>query len=66
MQEPDDHSTHLDGLTDQIPDVDPDETKEWLEALDSVIAVDGRPRARYLGPDARKRRRASVPRQSYT
>ncbi len=48
MQEPDDHSTHLDGLTDQIPDVDPDETKEWLEALDSVIAVDGRPRARYL------------------
>ena len=48
MQEPDDHSTHLDGLTDQIPDVDPDETKEWLEAFDSVIAVDGRPRARYL------------------
>jgi pyruvate dehydrogenase E1 component len=48
MQEPDDHSTHLDGLTDPLPDVDPDETKEWLEALDSVIAVDGRPRARYL------------------
>ena len=45
---PHDHSTHLDGLTDQLPDVDPDETKEWLEALDSVIAVDGRPRARYL------------------
>ena len=48
MQEPADHSTHAVGLTDQIPDVDPDETEEWLEALDSVIAVDGRPRARYL------------------
>ena len=48
MQEPDDPSTHLDGLIERLPDVDPDETKEWLEALDSVIAVDGRPRARYL------------------
>ncbi len=37
-----------DGLPSQIPDVDPDETGEWLESLDSVIDVQGRERARYL------------------
>ena len=47
------------GLTDQVPDVDPDETKEWLEALDSVIAVDGRTRARYLMARLVERARAS-------
>ncbi|CAK0738766.1 pyruvate dehydrogenase E1 component [Gammaproteobacteria bacterium] len=31
-----------------VPDIDPDETKEWLEALDSVLAVGGRERAHYL------------------
>jgi pyruvate dehydrogenase E1 component len=33
---------------DQIPDVDPDETAEWLESLDSVIESAGPDRARYL------------------
>jgi len=34
--------------TDSRGDTDPDETDEWLEALDSVIGVDGRTRAEYL------------------
>lgn len=29
-------------------DVDPQETLEWLEALEAVVAVEGRPRAQYL------------------
>ncbi|CAK0780385.1 pyruvate dehydrogenase E1 component [Gammaproteobacteria bacterium] len=31
-----------------VPDFDPDETREWLEALDSVLAVEGPERAHYL------------------
>ena len=26
-----------DGLPSQLPDIDPDETAEWLESLDAVI-----------------------------
>src|SRR3954462_5943804 len=37
-----------DGLPSQLPDIDPDETREWLEALDTVIKTEGRSRARYL------------------
>jgi pyruvate dehydrogenase E1 component len=37
-----------DGLPSQIPDVDPGETAEWLESLDSVIAEGGARRARFL------------------
>ena len=37
-----------DGLPNQLPDIDPDETREWLESLDSAIDSDGRQRARYL------------------
>jgi pyruvate dehydrogenase E1 component len=37
-----------DGLPSQIPDVDPQETEEWLESLDAVIEQRGRSRARYL------------------
>lgn len=29
-------------------DIDPQETREWLEALEAVVAVEGRPRAHYL------------------
>jgi pyruvate dehydrogenase E1 component len=39
---------NFDGLTTQLPDIDPDETAEWLESLDQVLAVEGRTRARYL------------------
>ena len=37
-----------DGMPTQIPDVDPAETAEWLEALEAVIDHHGRDRARYL------------------
>nr|WP_229788734.1 pyruvate dehydrogenase (acetyl-transferring), homodimeric type [Thermopolyspora flexuosa] len=37
-----------DGLPSQLPDVDPSETQEWLESLDSVVKTEGRARARYL------------------
>jgi pyruvate dehydrogenase E1 component len=38
----------LNGIPSQIPDVDPDETQEWLASLDGVIDARGRTRARYL------------------
>jgi pyruvate dehydrogenase E1 component len=37
-----------DGLPSQLPDVDPEETGEWLQSLDAVIDEAGRPRARFL------------------
>jgi len=45
---PDRFSIITDGLPSQLPDVDPDETREWLESLDNVINLSGRRRARYL------------------
>ena len=38
----------LNGLPNQVPDTDPEETQEWLESLDAAIEVGGRQRARYL------------------
>jgi pyruvate dehydrogenase E1 component len=38
----------VDGFVHQLPDVDPDETREWLDALRSVIDARGKARARYL------------------
>ena len=35
-------------MTEKIIDLDPQETKEWLEALDSVMAQEGIERAHYL------------------
>jgi pyruvate dehydrogenase E1 component len=43
-----DQPIYLDGFTYQLADVDPDETAEWIDALDSVIATDGTQRATYL------------------
>jgi pyruvate dehydrogenase E1 component len=37
-----------DGLPNQLPDIDPDETREWIESLDAAIDADGRQRARFL------------------
>ena len=37
-----------DGLPNQLPDIDPDETREWLESCDAAIDTDGRLRARFL------------------
>jgi pyruvate dehydrogenase E1 component len=45
---PERFSVITDGLPSQLPDVDPEETQEWLTSLDSAINVAGRGRARYL------------------
>ena len=37
-----------DGLPTQLPDIDPDETREWVDSFDSVTRTRGRGRARYL------------------
>ena len=36
------------GLPTQLPDIDPDETREWLESLDALLDERGRARARYV------------------
>jgi pyruvate dehydrogenase E1 component len=38
----------LDGSIHQLPDIDTQETAEWLESLDAVIDVKGKARANYL------------------
>ncbi|PID96235.1 MAG: pyruvate dehydrogenase (acetyl-transferring), homodimeric type [Actinomycetales bacterium] len=38
----------LNGIPSQLPDTDPDETREWLESLQAVIDEQGRTRARYI------------------
>nr|WP_254220852.1 pyruvate dehydrogenase (acetyl-transferring), homodimeric type [Brevibacterium luteolum] len=38
----------LNGLPSQVPDVDPEETQEWLDSLDSLVEAGGRSRARYI------------------
>src|SRR4051812_44520617 len=35
-------------MKDMVPDVDPQETREWLEALDSVLEKEGPERAHFL------------------
>lgn len=37
-----------DGLPSQLPDIDPQETAEWLESLDGLVDEQGRQRARYV------------------
>jgi pyruvate dehydrogenase E1 component len=37
-----------DGLPSQLPDIDPDETAEWVESLDGVVDAGGAKRARYV------------------
>jgi pyruvate dehydrogenase E1 component len=37
-----------DGLPSQLPDIDPSETREWIESLDAAIDTGGRQRARFL------------------
>ncbi len=38
----------IDGFVHQIPDVDPQETSEWIESLDAVLAEDGASRSQFL------------------
>jgi pyruvate dehydrogenase E1 component len=37
-----------DGLAAHLPDIDPDETAEWLESFDAMLTAGGQQRARYL------------------
>ena len=37
-----------DGMPSQLPDVNPEETQEWLASLDAVVEHHGRERARFL------------------
>src|ERR1700678_2817869 len=37
-----------DGLPTQLPDIDPDETREWIDSFDTVTRTRGRGRSRYL------------------
>jgi len=37
-----------DGFLSQLPDIDPEETAEWMESLDAVASDAGKTRARYL------------------
>ncbi|MHB1912089.1 MAG: pyruvate dehydrogenase (acetyl-transferring), homodimeric type, partial [Acidimicrobiales bacterium] len=38
----------FDGFSHQLPDIDPDETREWIDSFDQVVDVNGRTRARFL------------------
>ncbi len=38
----------LDAQIRQLPDIDAAETAEWLESLDAIVDIKGRPRAHYL------------------
>ncbi len=38
----------IDGFAHQLPDIDPEETEEWLDSLDAVLERRGGARAQYL------------------
>ncbi|MDF8263420.1 pyruvate dehydrogenase (acetyl-transferring), homodimeric type [Luteipulveratus flavus] len=38
----------LNGIPSQLPDIDPEETQEWVDSLDGAIDEGGRARARYI------------------
>ncbi|AOZ72761.1 pyruvate dehydrogenase (acetyl-transferring), homodimeric type [Boudabousia tangfeifanii] len=48
MSELNETSPLINGLLSQVPDIDPEETKEWVESLDGLIDEKGGPRARYI------------------
>ncbi len=38
----------FDGLSHQLPDIDPEETMEWMDSFDAVVDTKGRGRGRFL------------------
>jgi pyruvate dehydrogenase E1 component len=38
----------FDGISHQVPDIDPSETAEWLDSFDAVVDAHGRTRGRFL------------------
>ncbi len=52
----------FDAFLHQLPDADPDETTEWLESLDTLVASEGTVRARFvIGKLLERARRLQVP-----
>jgi pyruvate dehydrogenase E1 component len=49
----------FDGYSHQVPDIDPEETAEWLDSFDSVVETRGRDRARFLMLKLLERARAA-------
>ncbi len=47
----------LDEFKQQLPDADPEETAEWIQSLDEIVARDGRQRADFLLRKVLKRAR---------
>src|SRR5439155_7140361 len=44
-----DHGVMIfDGFSHQVPDIDPEETREWVDSFDAVVDAHGRTRARFL------------------
>lgn len=39
---------NIDRFVQQLPDIDPQETQEWLDAFSELVASEGKARARYL------------------
>ncbi|MBU1866699.1 MAG: hypothetical protein KKE89_09820, partial [Actinobacteria bacterium] len=48
----------IDGFHHQLPDLDPEETQEWLDALDQIVDEQGKSRARFLMAKLIERARA--------
>ena len=38
----------FDGLSQQMPDIDPEETREWVDSFDAVVDAHGKTRAQFL------------------
>ncbi len=38
----------LDGFSHQVPDIDPQETNEWIDSFDALVEGHGKARARYI------------------
>jgi pyruvate dehydrogenase E1 component len=38
----------IDGFAQQLPDIDPEETQEWIDSLSAVVDTEGKTRARFL------------------
>jgi pyruvate dehydrogenase E1 component len=45
---PERHTLIRDGIAAQLPDIDPEETAEWLDSFDGMVDADGQQRARYV------------------
>ncbi|MGC1513720.1 MAG: pyruvate dehydrogenase (acetyl-transferring), homodimeric type [Acidimicrobiales bacterium] len=48
----------FDGFVQQLPDIDPGETQEWLDSLDAVVSHQGKARAQFIVAKLLERARA--------